>query len=148
MAGVPCDAGESRKRAGALRALRIERMHDLNPHERLEKHKTVRAWLVYQLQQTEKEITKLEEQAIKWEQMQEASYRERRFTIEPARTEEGLDCIHRGNCRKQPPPVNFFLPEELLAQLGRRRVDACSLCNPLPGLRGRKAWMSEFDQGA
>lgn len=119
-------------------------MHDLNPHERLEKHKAVRAWLVYQLQQTEKEIAKLERKAADWERMQEASYRERRFTIEPARTEEGLDCIHRGNCRKpEPAPVDFYLPEELLGVLGERRVDACTLCNPLPGLRGRKTWMSE-----
>jgi integrase len=118
-------------------------MHDLDPEERLAKHRAVAAWLEYQLQQTRQTIAELEKQAANWERMKEASYRERRFTIEPSRTEDALDCIHRGNCRKQPPPVDFYLPEELLAEVGQRRMDACSLCNPLPGLRGRKTWMSD-----
>ncbi|MEB8338447.1 hypothetical protein [Streptomyces endophyticus] len=123
-------------------------MHDQSPAERLAKHQTVKAWLIYQLHQTEKEIAKLEKETAERERMKEASYRERRFTIEPARTEDEPDRLHRGGCRNQPPPVDFHLPEELLSELGQRQVAACATCNPLPGLRGR--WMPriESDEGA
>lgn len=123
-------------------------MHDLNPEERLAKHRAVEAWLEYQLQQTRQTIAELEKQAANWERMQEVAYRENRFTIEPTRTDEGLDRLHRGGCHKQPAPRDFYLPAELASVLGQRRVDACETCNPLPGLRGR--WMPriESDEGA
>lgn len=122
-------------------------MHDQNPEERLAKHKAVKAWLEYQLRQTDQAIAALEKKAADWGRMQEASYRERRFTIEPARTEDGLDVLHRGGCHKQPPPVDFYLPEELSWELGQRRLDACTTCNPLPGLRGRMPRVTS-DEGA
>lgn len=123
-------------------------MHDLNPEERLAKHRAVAAWLEYQLQQTRQTIAELEKQAAQWERMQEASYRERRFTIEPARTEDGPEILHRGNCRKQPPPVDFYLPEELGWEAGQRQLAPCETCNPMPGLRGHRIRQAQPDEGA
>ncbi|WP_306317182.1 MULTISPECIES: hypothetical protein [unclassified Streptomyces] len=125
-------------------------MHDLNPEARLAKHRAVEAWLEYQLAQTRKAIAELEKKAADWERMKEASYRERRFTIEPARTEDGPDILHRGGCQKNPGAVDYYLPEELAWEVGadQRQLAPCETCNPMPGLRGHRMRRIESDEGA
>jgi hypothetical protein len=123
-------------------------MHDLNPEERLAKHRAVAAWLEYQLTQTRKTIAELEKKAASWERMKEASYRERRFTIEPARTDEEPDVLHRGGCQRHPGAVDYYLPEELAWEASHRQLTPCETCNPMPGLRGRHMPRIQSDEGA
>lgn len=122
-------------------------MRDQSPEERLAKHKAVEAWLEYQLQQTRQAIAELEKKAAQWQRMQEVAYRENRFTIEPAHVEDGPDILHRGGCRKQPDPVDFYLPEELAWEAGQRQLTPCDACNPMPALRGRMPRV-QSDEGA
>jgi hypothetical protein len=123
-------------------------MREQNPEERLAKHRAVEAWLEYQLQQTRQTIAELEKKAAQWERMKETAYRENRFTIEPSRTDDGPDMLHRGGCQRNLGAVDFYLPEELAWEASQRQLVPCETCNPMPGLRGRQMPRIQSDDGA
>lgn len=111
-------------------------MNEQDPRERLAKHRAVAAWLEYQLGQERQTIAKLEREVAEQERRREVAYRESRFTIEQARTEEEPVRLHRGGCRLNPGAVDFYTGEELVGVLEGVQVEACETCNPFPGLRG------------
>lgn len=121
-------------------------MSKKSPEERLAKALDVEEWLVYQLQQTRAAIPRLRAEVAEQERRRDVAYIESRFTIEPARTDDTLDRLHRGGCRKNATARDFYTPQDLASILGTRQVDACDVCNPLPGLRGVR--MLDSDEGA
>lgn len=71
---------------------------DLSIPERLEKHRTVLAWLRHQTAVTERAIRDLEQQEEDERRRWEAARRERSWTVTASRAVEGHPVLHRGNC--------------------------------------------------
>ncbi|WP_051875110.1 DUF6233 domain-containing protein [Streptomyces exfoliatus] len=65
---------------------------------RLEKKRTLLAWLRYQAAVTEREIRDLEAQDIEEKRRREVARREQGWVVQASRAIEGHPMLHRGNC--------------------------------------------------
>ncbi|MDR3080461.1 MAG: hypothetical protein LBV60_05955 [Streptomyces sp.] len=117
-------------------------MSDLTPEERLEKHRTVAAYLEYQLRQTRREIAKLEKQVVKAERQRAVAHREQRYTLERGDTAEQLGILHRGACEAFRGD-DFFEAPQAAVLLRDRIAVPCDTCRPLLSLRG--TWIPSID---
>ncbi|WP_199546557.1 hypothetical protein [Streptomyces sp. N35] len=125
-------------------------MNDQDPEERLAKHKSVAAWLEYQLQQEIRIIAALEREVAEHERRKKVAHRELRFVVERSWTEETPDAMHRGNCRKNRSGGELIEGQEA-ALIMRDRSDhiiACATCNPLPALKAVYLTPHTPDEGA
>jgi hypothetical protein len=112
---------------GAPPASSIEHMNDLPIAERLARHRTVEAWLVWQLEQTRRTIRELEQAA---EQV--------RYVIEPKQNPKHPQpaLVHLADCTM---PQRKTLPIDASeARIGLTKdaenCAACQFCNPSKSL--------------
>lgn len=66
--------------------------------ERLDKQRTLRDWLRWQLDQAERAIRDLEAQEKEEQRRREVARRELSWKVLPSRAVEGHPVLHRGNC--------------------------------------------------
>ncbi|MFF6844720.1 DUF6233 domain-containing protein [Streptomyces tanashiensis] len=66
--------------------------------DRLEKQETLRDWLRWQLDQTERTIRELKAQQEEERRRREVARREMSWKVVPGRAVEGHPVLHRGNC--------------------------------------------------
>ncbi|MFG3041874.1 DUF6233 domain-containing protein [Streptomyces sp. NPDC048330] len=66
--------------------------------DRLAKQETLREWLRWQLDQTERTISELKTQQAENQRRQDVARRELSWKVLPSRAVEGHPTLHRGNC--------------------------------------------------
>ncbi|MFD3571399.1 hypothetical protein [Streptomyces sp. NPDC058667] len=66
--------------------------------DRLEKQRTLRDWLQWQLDQANRTIRALEAQQEEEKRRREVARREMSWKVLPSRAVEGHPTLHRGNC--------------------------------------------------
>ncbi|MGW6414878.1 DUF6233 domain-containing protein [Streptomyces sp. NPDC055055] len=66
--------------------------------DRLAKQETLREWLRWQLDQTERTIRELKTQHAEEQRRQDVARRELSWKVLPSRAVEGHPTLHRGNC--------------------------------------------------
>lgn len=123
-------------------------MHDQSPEERLAKHRTLEAWLTYQLQQTRQAIRKLEAEVVEGERRRAVAHRESRFTVEYTWSDEEPNVMHRGACEKNPTGGDLLDPREAALMMRDRPLTACTACNPISALRAVYLTIPLPDEGA
>ena len=115
----------------------LERMSDLSSEQRLEKHRTLAAWLEWQLTQERRTIRELEVQVEQDRKRRERAHAEMHWKIQPARADEGHPMLHRGGCTLFGNPMGYLNREEALIALHDEGIGAecCTICRPETGLR-------------
>lgn len=113
-------------------------MNDLPLVERLEKHRTLAAWLEYQLRQEQRTIRDLERQLADEQRRKDAAHAALHFKIEPARSSDGSARLHRGDCAVFPGGFGFITPVDAVVALRDEGtpIVPCDICNPAPALNG------------
>lgn len=106
-------------------------MPDLSLSERLEKQRTLRDWLAWQLQLADRTIRDLEQQEREERRRREVARREMAWKIQPARAVEGHPVLHRGNCHLFQGEVGLLSLEEVkIAFAEVPELEQCDLCSP------------------
>lgn len=106
-------------------------MNGLSISERLEKQRTLRDWLAYQLAQADRAIRDLEAQEKEERRRKEAARREMSWKLQPARAEEGHPMLHRGTCAIFRGEIGLLnLQEVKIAFEEFPDLEMCTICNP------------------
>ena len=113
---------------------RLERMNDLTPEQRLEKHRAVRDWLGWQYRQAQKTVNDLERQIDADRQRAEKAWQERSWKVQPERAGRPA-MLHRGGCSLFKTELGYLNREEALIAL-EEGLEACEVCRPEVDLRG------------
>ncbi|MFF3775610.1 DUF6233 domain-containing protein [Streptomyces sp. NPDC002232] len=82
--------------------------------DRLVKQETLRAWLQWQLDQTERTIRDLRAQQEEEQRRQEVARRELSWKVLPSRAAEGHPTLHRGNCPDAKRMPSLLTKEEVV----------------------------------
>ncbi|MER7953822.1 DUF6233 domain-containing protein [Streptomyces sp. NPDC096030] len=105
-------------------------MSSLSISERLEKKRTLHAWLRWQTEQTAKEIRQLEAEEAEEKRRRKVAHAEMRWKILPSRAAEGQPMLHRGNCRIDDRQTGLLDQTELITALREfPDVEMCEICN-------------------
>lgn len=114
---------------------RLERMNDLTPEQRLEKHRAVRDWLGWQYRQAQKTVNDLERQITADRHRAEKARRERSWKVQPERAGRPA-MLHRGGCSLFKTELGYLNREEAVIALEEEGLEACEVCRPEVDLRG------------
>lgn len=114
----------------------IELMSDLPLEERLEKHRTLAAWLEWQLNQERRTIRELEVQVEQEARRRERARIEMSWKIQPARAEGGHPILHRGGCNLYKNQLGYLDRHEAIIALtdDELKTECCAVCRPETGL--------------
>ncbi|MFE6412599.1 DUF6233 domain-containing protein [Streptomyces sp. NPDC057837] len=112
-------------------------MNDMPPEGRLAKLMALEEWLDYQLRTTRARIRTLQAEMERDRRAAQRAWEEQRWKLEPVRGGERRSVLHRGGCGIWKGGHGFLTREEVLLALEDEslHVEACSVCNPEPGLR-------------
>lgn len=106
-------------------------MPDLSISQRLEKQRTLRDWLSYQLQIADRTIRELEQQEREDRRRREVARRELSWKLQPARAVEGHPVLHRGSCSLFKGEVGLLNMEEVkIAFEEFPELELCDICAP------------------
>lgn len=114
-----------------------------SPEVRLQRARAVELYLNHQLGQTREAIRRLEAEVTEQERRRDVAYRESRFTIEQAASDDEHDTLHRGSCPQHPNPLDYITAQMAASTMRRRPIQPCLVCNPMSGLRG--TWVPSAD---
>ena len=113
-------------------------MNDLSPEERLDKLRTLEAWLDWQLRQTRASIRTLEAQLQQDRRQQQRARAEMQWKLQPSRAAgDRTSILHRGGCTMWRSEMGYLSREDVLLALGddTMTVEMCGICKPETGLR-------------
>ncbi|MEU9861344.1 DUF6233 domain-containing protein [Streptomyces sp. NPDC047971] len=110
-------------------------MSGLSISQRLEKKRTLHAWLQWQTEQTAREIRQLEADEKEEKRRRNIARAEVRWKIQPSRAAEGQPMLHRGNCRIDPRQAGLLSSDEVIVALREfPAMDMCDICKALGSL--------------
>jgi DNA-binding transcriptional MocR family regulator len=106
-------------------------MNGLSTSERLEKQRTLRDWLAYQLAQAERAIRALEAEEAEEKRRREVARREMSWKVVPSRAVEGYPSLHRGNCPNAKNMPSLLSRDEVKTAFEQfPELEMCDLCAP------------------
>ncbi|MWA08707.1 DUF6233 domain-containing protein [Streptomyces sp. BA2] len=111
-------------------------MSDLPLSERLEKHRTLVAWLEWQLNQERLKVRELEVQVEQDRKRRERARIEMSWKIQPKRAEDGHPILHRGGCTLYKTQMGYLDRTEAIIALtdDELKTECCEICKPETGL--------------
>ncbi|WP_241845792.1 DUF6233 domain-containing protein [Streptomyces sp. CB02261] len=99
--------------------------------DRLEKQRTLRDWLRWQLDQADRTIRELEAQQEQERRRREVARREMSWKVLPSRAVEGHPVLHRGNCSIAKNMPSLLSKEEVRMTFEEfPGLEMCELCAP------------------
>jgi hypothetical protein len=116
----------------------FERVNDMPPAERLEKLRTLEAWLDWQLRQTRERIRTLEAEVERDQRQRERAWREQQWKLQPSRAAgDRTSILHRGGCTLWEGAAGYLSREDVLLALDDETmtIEMCGICRPETGLR-------------
>ncbi|MEU2434509.1 DUF6233 domain-containing protein [Streptomyces sp. NPDC007861] len=103
----------------------------LSPEERLEKHRTLRDWLVYQLRQEERIVKALEKELDEQRRRQEVARIEMSWKLQPNRAQPEQPMLHRGNCGLHKTAAGYINKAEAFIAIEEfPQLEMCHICAP------------------
>ncbi|QGZ53312.1 hypothetical protein GPZ77_34340 (plasmid) [Streptomyces sp. QHH-9511] len=105
-------------------------MHQLPISQRLEKQRTLREWLQWQLNVADRTIRELEAEEREQQRRREVARAEMMWKLQPARAVEGHPMLHRGGCRMGKGMGLLGKDEVITAFQEFPDLEMCEICNP------------------
>lgn len=110
---------------------RLERMYDLTPAERLEKQRTLRDWLAFQLRQAEQAIEQLEREIAEDQRRREVARVEQSWKLQPGRGDKMQPMLHRGNCGLYKTELGYLDKAHVIIAIEEfPQLEMCDICKP------------------
>jgi nitrile hydratase len=112
-------------------------MDDMPLAERLEKHRTLLAWLDYQAGLERRTVRDLEQQLAEETRRREKARQGQSFKIQPQRAGT-VALLHRGDCGLFKGGLGLITAQEAIVALQDPEVpvEPCEICNPVAALHG------------
>ncbi|MEV6742524.1 DUF6233 domain-containing protein [Streptomyces sp. NPDC051104] len=112
-------------------------MNDLSTGDRLEKLRTLEAWLDWQLKQTCARIRTLEAELERERRQQQRAREETSWKLQPDRARKRVSTLHRGGCTMWKSEMGYLSREDVLLALDddTMTIEMCGICRPETGLR-------------
>ena len=122
---------------GSLQPI-FERVNDLSPEERLEKLRTLEAWLDWQLRTTRDRIRDLQAEMERDRRQQQRARAEAAWKLQPDRARARTSILHRGGCTLWEGAAGYLSRDEVLLALDddTMTIEMCGICRPETGLEG------------
>ncbi|WP_329126147.1 DUF6233 domain-containing protein [Streptomyces sp. NBC_01353] len=106
-------------------------MNGLSIAERLEKQRTLRDWLRWQLDQADRTIRQLEAEEKEQERRREVARAEMAWKVLPSRAAQGQPMLHRGGCHIDPRRTGLLSQEEAFVAIQQfPELEFCDICAP------------------
>ncbi|MEU9362981.1 DUF6233 domain-containing protein [Streptomyces sp. NPDC051840] len=108
-------------------------MTDHDGLSRLDKWRTTREYLAWQLRCADQKVRELEAEEKQSRLRREQARAERSWKIQPQRSSDSA-LLHRGSCTLYRNDFGYISRQEAMVALAEPDIEACQICRPETGL--------------